>query len=363
MSRIRAAVSRQVKQPLSIEEVELEAPRPDEVRVELGAVAVCHSDIAFIDDDWEATLPAVWGHEAAGEVVEVGEDAGAVKIGDRVVVTSIRRCGSCRNCRRGLSVACTTTFPRDAESPLRSVDGEPITHGLRMAAFAEEVVVHHTQVATVPTTVPVESAALLGCGVISGFGAAVNTAPVDEGSTVVVIGAGGVGLHTVQGARFRRAGAIVAVDISDQKLEWAKRLGATHLVNPATSDLATAVVDVTGDGADYVFVATGAKAAIDAALPLVAAGGTLVLVGMPPTGTMIEFDPGTFAGLNQTVLGSKLGSTTLADDIPLLVDLYQRNELELDGLIGDRYPIEEINQAVDAARAGNSVRNVVTFDR
>jgi len=361
-TRIRAAVSREFRAPLVVEELELADPRPDEIRVAVDAVAVCHSDVAFIDREWDAALPAVWGHEASGTVREVGAEVDGLDVGDPVVVTSVRTCGTCRNCRRSLSVACTTPHIRDGETPLHDTAGSPVTHGLRMAAFAEQMVVHASQAVRIPTTVDRAAAALLGCGVISGFGAVVNTAEVEPGASVVVIGTGGVGLHAVQGARHAGADPVIAIDVDESKLALASRLGATLVADPRHGDAARMVERATsGAMADYVFVTTGAPAAIDSAYPLVGVGGALVLVGMPPTGMTMDLDTGTFAGFNQTVFGSKLGSSTIGEDIPLLVDLYQRRGFELDALVSSRVPFEEINEAIDAARSGDGIRNVVVF--
>ncbi|MDX1689475.1 MAG: zinc-binding dehydrogenase [Acidimicrobiia bacterium] len=362
MPVIRAAVHRSVGGPLAVETVELAHPMPDELRIEVEAVAVCHSDVAFLDGDWPADLPAVWGHEAAGTVVEVGDGVTAVGVGDRVTITSIRACGACRNCRAGLSVACTTVHPRDERTPLHTTSGEPLTWGLRMAAFAEQVIVHESQVSVVPADMPAPSAALLGCGVISGYCAVTNTAAVEPGASVVVVGTGGVGIHTVQGAAHAGAGPIVAVDLDEEKRSLALRLGATDAVDPR-DDAPGAVAAATGGRmADYVFVTTGAPAAFEGAIDLVAPGGALVVVGMPPTGVDLRVDAGTFAGLNQRILGSKLGGTTVATDIPALVRRYADGELELDGLVTATYPLEGIADAVADSRRGHTVRAVVVMD-
>src|SRR4051794_19993269 len=220
---IRAAVCRAFGEPLTIETLSLAAPGPDEVRVRVQAVAICHSDVSGADGAWGGALPIVYGHEAAGIVAEVGEGVD-LAVGQAVVVTLIRSCGECRRCRRGQLVACTTKFPLDEQSPLTTTDGESIVHGLRTAAFAEQVVVHASQVIAIDDAIDPKAASLLACGVITGVGAVVNTAAVEPGSTVVVIGCGGVGLNVVQGARLAGAGAIVAVDVQPAKLELARRL-------------------------------------------------------------------------------------------------------------------------------------------
>jgi len=359
---IRAAVCRAFGEPLTIEPLVLAPPGPGEVRVRLQAVAICHSDVSGVDGAWGGALPIVYGHEAAGVVAEVG-DGVDLELGQSVVVTLIRACGECRRCQRGEFVACTTTFPLDERSPLTTLDGETIVHGLRTAAFAEQVVVHKSQVVAIDDAIDPRSASLLACGVITGVGAVVNTAGVEPGSMVVVIGCGGVGLNVVQGARLARAGAILAVDVQPAKLDLARRLGATQVAVPGVDDVG-AVVREGSEGlmADYVFVATGAPAALGGALALVGSMGALVVVGMPPEGVTGSYDPGWLAGLNQRILGSKMGTSVIARDIPALLARYRAGELELDGLVSRTFPLDQINEAMDEVRAGSALRNVIVFD-
>jgi Zn-dependent alcohol dehydrogenase len=277
-----------------------------------------------------------------------------------VVVTLIRSCGECRHCRRGETVACTGSFALDSRSPLSTLAGDPVGHGLKCAAFAEQVVVHASQVVAIDDSVDPASASLLACGVITGVGAALNTAAVEPGSTVVVIGCGGVGLNVVQGARLAGAATIVAVDPQPSKWELARRLGATHTTSP--EDVAAVAAKATqGSGADYVFVATGARAALESALSLVGAMGALVVVGMPPDGVTGSYDPGWLAGLNQRILGSKMGTSVIARDVPALLDRYWAGELELDALISRTFTLDEIDEAFAEVRAGSALRNVILF--
>jgi Zn-dependent alcohol dehydrogenase len=357
---IRAAVSRAFGAPLVIETVRLRAPRAAEVRVRIDAVAICQSDLAYIDNHWGGDLPAVWGHEAAGTVVDAGPDAG-LEPGTRLAVTLIRSCGTCPRCRAGLAVECTSK-PHVAQ-PLTGTAGGAITHGMDTAAFAEQVLVHRSQVVPIPDALSSDVAALLACGVMTGFGAVVNTAGLADSASVVVIGSGGVGLHAVQGARIRGAHPIVAVDPADTRLRMAERLGATHALNPIDTDPVAALDEITsGRMADAVFVTTGARAALEWAYSLVAPGGTLVLVGMPPTGVTMPIDVGTLAARNQRVLGSKMGTAVPERDLPRLVALYQHGELHVDELITGRYPFERINEAIESSRRGEGIRNVILFD-
>jgi len=359
---MKAAVCRAFGTPLVVEEVEIAAPRAGEVKVKLAACAICHSDISYAEGAWGGDLPAVYGHEAAGVVAEVGPGVAGVAPGDHVVVTLIRSCGHCRSCARDLPVACETRFPLDRDTPLHGAGGEALVHGLRTGAFAEYVVVEASQVVAIPDDIPFDSASLLACGVITGFGAVTNTAAVPAGSDVVVIGTGGVGLNAVQGAAHVGARSVVAVDLSDDKLAAARRFGATATVNPGRQDLAAAVRAATdGRGADYVFVTVGAKAAFDQSYGLLAPAGAVVLVGMPASGVLSAFDPGTLAGASQRILGSKMGSARIADDIPRLVGLYRAGRLKLDELITGRYALEEINEAIASVNRGEALRNVILF--
>ena len=304
---MRAAVCHEFGKPLVIEELELAPPRAGEVKVRLAACAVCHSDISFMEGAWGGRLPAVYGHEAAGVVEQVGDGVTGVKTGDRVVVTLVRSCGRCYFCVQGEPVLCETTFRLDEKGPLRSRDGREVTQGLRTGAFAERVTVHASQVAAIPADVPLDSASLLGCGVLTGVGAVINTAQVRAGESVVVIGTGGVGLNSVQGAALSGAQPIVAIDLSDTKLEAAKTFGATRTINPRDEDARQGVRALTGGrGADYVFVAAGAKAAVEQSFGLVRRAGTVVIVGMPASGVTAELDPGELANDGGRILGSKM---------------------------------------------------------
>lgn len=359
---IRAAVSRGFGEPLAVEELTLADPGPGEVQVRIDAVAVCHSDVSFADGEWGGELPAVWGHEAVGTIEHVGEGVG-FPVGERVVVTLIRSCGECARCRRGAEVACRTAFSLDEHSPLTDADGVSVTHGTRTAAFAEQVVVHASQIVPIHTDIPATSASLLACGVITGVGAVSNTADVQPGCSVVVLGCGGVGLNVIQGAALARATTIVAVDPLQSKLDLAIHLGATHAADPLNDDVHALLVDLTdGSMADYVFLATGAPSALAGAGALVGTMGALVVVGMPAVGIAGQFDPGTLASRNQRILGSKMGTSVIARDIPALLAKYDEGELELDGLVSQTFPLERINEAMDGVRSGAALRNVIVFD-
>jgi Zn-dependent alcohol dehydrogenase len=330
--------------------------------VKLGAVAICHSDILYIEGAWGGDLPSVFGHEAAGTVIDCGPGVANVAPGDRVVVTLIRSCGHCHYCAQGAAVLCESEFPLDRKGPLARADGGKLMQGLRTGAFAEEVVVDASQVVAVPADLPFDVASLLACGVITGVGAVTNTASVPAGSSVVVIGTGGVGLNTVQGAHLVGATPIVAVDLAESKLAAARRFGATHAIDPRAGDPVAAVRAATGGrGADFVFVTVGAKPAFEQGFRFLGKGGTLVVVGMPATGVMAEYDPGTVAAWGQRMIGSKMGSARVGIDIPRLVSLYGEGRLKLDELITGRYPLAGINEAIAGVVRGEALRNVIVF--
>lgn len=359
---MKAAVCHEFGKPLVIEEVTLAEPARGEVSVRLKACAICHSDIIFIDGGWGGTLPAVYGHEAAGVVSAIGPDVQSVEVGDHVVVTLIRYCGDCHYCAQGDQVMCEARFPLDEVSPLSANAGEEIHQGLRAGAFAEQVLVDASQLCVVPRDIPFDSASLLACGVLTGFGAVSNTARVPAGANVVVVGVGGVGLNTVQGAVLANARTVIAVDIADDKLDAAKKFGATHTINSANNDVEPICRELTdGRGADYVFVTVGAKAAFDQSATLLARGGTAVVVGMPASGVMAQYDPGTLASASQRIIGSKMGSARIAEDIPKLVTLYQQGQLKLDELVSGRYPLADINQAIASVKRGEALRHVIVF--
>jgi Zn-dependent alcohol dehydrogenase len=358
---VKAAVCREFGKPLSIEDVTLTEPGPGEVAVDIKACAICHSDIFYAEGAWGGTLPAVYGHEAAGVVRAVGNGVRNCRPGDHVVVTLVRSCGECACCAKGYHGSCESSFPLDENSPLSDAGGQPVVHGLRTGAFAEQAVVDASQVVAIDKDVPFESASLLACGVITGLGAVINTAKVEQGANVVVIGCGGVGLNAVQGARLAGAGRIIAADIAQDKLDAAMDFGATDALRTDANDFTAKVRELTGRGADYVFVTVGAKRAFDQSYDLLAKGGALVLVGMPPEGVTSEYDILTIANDTKRILGSKMGSSNIHVDLPNLVGLYKQGRLKLDELVTGRYPLDQINEAIAQVNRGEALRNVIVF--
>jgi S-(hydroxymethyl)glutathione dehydrogenase/alcohol dehydrogenase len=361
---MRAAVCRAFGAPLRIEEVAIRGPRPGEVLVRTAACAICHSDVAFADGEWDGPLPAVYGHEAAGVVADVGARDGELRVGDHVVVTLVRSCGRCAQCAAGRPALCEDLPPHDHDPVLTGADGEMIHQAMRTSAFAEFVTVHESQVTAVPPDVPPEAACLLGCSVLTGFGAVMNTAAVRPGSTIVVLGAGGVGLNCIQGAVLAGAAEIIAVDLAAARLSAARAVGATQVIDAASHDTATAVRDLTGGrGAGYVFVAGGTASLIELGCSLLRRGGTLVAAGIPRSGATVTLDPVAIADSSLRILGSKLGDSRPRQDIPKLVQLYRDGRLKLDELAGGRYQLDRINDAIAAARAAEQLRPVLTFPR
>ena len=360
---MKAAVCREFGAPLSVEEVGLADPGSYEVRVKLSACAICHSDITYMDGGWGGSLPAVFGHEAAGIVEQAGHGVTRVSVGDTVVVTLLRSCGDCYYCSKNQHSLCETIFSLDTTSPLTDQQGKALSHGLRTGAFAEQVVVHESQVLSISSSIPMTSAALLSCGVITGFGAVKNVARVTPGSSVATIGTGGIGLNCIQGAAICGSKVNVAIDLVDEKIQAALRLGATHGINPVNSDLKEEIEQLTdGRGADYVFVAAGNAAAVERALTLVRRAGMVILVGMTSEGVTAQFETLNFANDAIQLVGSKMGQTHLDTDVPALVDHYLKGSLKLDELVSECYPLEGINDAITAVKEGEALRNVIVFE-
>jgi len=359
---MKSAVCYEFGKPLVVEEVEIDPPQTGEVKVKIAACAICHSDVHLIRGAWGGETPVVAGHEAAGIITEVGAGVASVRPGDRVVVSLLRSCGRCFYCTIGRPYNCEGEFPLNRESRLRNKDGVALLHGIRTAGFAEYTIVDQTQVVKVPEDVPFDRACLLACGVVTGLGAVTNTAQVEAGSSVVVIGVGGVGLNSVQGAVLSGAAKIIAVDVLDHKLKAAQLFGATHIINARRQDAIPAVLELTeGRGADYAFVTVGSSTVITQASRMIRRGGTTVVVGMPPNDD-VEFTLNAHhLTWGRTVMGSFMGSTRLSVDVPRLVELYQQGRLKLDELITASYPLERINEAIESMERGEALRNVIVF--
>lgn len=358
---MKAAVCYEFGKPLVVEEITIDPPQRGEVKVKLAATAICHSDVHLIRGEWGGDLPVVPGHEAAGIVAEVGEGVRSLQPGDHVVVSLLRNCGRCLHCMTGAPYLCDADFALDTDTRLRNLRGEQLQRGDRTAAFAEYTVVHETQCVQVPTELPLTSTALLACGVITGVGAVVNTAKVPPGSSVAVIGVGGVGLNAIQGARIAGARSIIAVDLLENKLAAARTFGATDTVNATEHEpVETVRARNGGRGIDYVFVTVGSSRAVEQGFDMIRPGGMVVVVGLPPASATVALNVHHFWA-ERHVVGSPMGSTRLNVDVPWLVELYRQGRLKLDELVTRCYPLEEVNEAIESMERGEALRNVIVF--
>ena len=357
---MKAAVCYEYKKPLVIEDIDITPPGKGEVKVKIAATAVCHSDIHALRGELPFPLPTVGGHESSGYIEEVGEGVTKVKAGDRVVVSLLSACGKCLYCTTGRTHQCEAEWPRN---PYKNKQGENLFQMFNTGTFAEYTIVDESQIVKIPDDMPMDSAALLACGVITGFGAVVNRAQPEVMSSCVIIGVGGVGLNSVQGAAISGAYPVIAVDISDDKLETSKTFGATHTVNSKSVDAIEEVMKLTGGrGADYVFVTVGSAAAMEQGFNMSAQNGMTVIVGLPNVKDTLTFGVFPFIKGERVLTGSFMGTTRLQIEIPKLVNLYQAGVLKLDELISNRYPLEEINKAIDEVLRGEVMRNVIMFE-
>jgi len=350
---------------LSLEDVELDSPRHGEVLVKIGAAGVCHSDYHFMNGDLPIGLPCVLGHEGAGVVEEVGPSVTTVQPGDHVVLLFRANCGHCEFCSQGRPALCwmagklrNTGRLLDGTSRLHRGD-EEIKHFLGVSCFAERAVVPEQGCIAIPKEIPLEVAALVGCAVMTGVGAVVNTARVGAGNSVLVIGAGGIGLNCVMAASLVGAHPIIVADIIDAKLETALDFGATHVVNAKTHDLLEGVRDLTGDGVDFSFEAIGNTKTMALAFHALRRGGVATAVGIAPFGTEVSINAGDLVYLEKTLKGSYYGSAHPQADVARLFKLHQAGKLPIDRLISRRYRLEEVNEAYDALLAGEVARSVL----
>lgn len=357
---IRAAVCHAFGEPLKIETLHLRDPGPGEIEVSLDAVAICHSDISYMEGAWGGDLPAVYGHEAAGRVTALGQGVAGVALGDRVIVTLAKSCGSCASCASAQPMYCSGNT---AEAPvLTNAHGGAVTKAMNCGAFAEKVIVDPSQTAPIGDDIGSEVACLLACGVPTGVGAAINTAQVRPGDRVVVIGAGGVGLNAIQGARIAGAARIVAMDLEEKKLADAVEFGATDTLLASDPKPHKALFKILGGHlADHVFVSVGAIPAYEQALRLLAPRGTAYAVGMPHTGDTTPYEPVVFAATGQGIRGSFLGEIVLKRDIPWMVDLHSQGRLKLDELVSRTWTFDQINDAIADTNTGQARRNVIVF--
>ncbi len=361
---MKAAVFHGPKLPLSIEDVELDKPQDREVLIKTVASGVCHSDLHFVDGFYPYPAPAVLGHEAAGIIEEVGRQVTYVKPGDHVICCLSVFCGYCAKCMSGHPNLCsnkqaTQRDPKD--KPRISQKGKLVNQFLDISSYCEKMLLHENAVVKIREDLPLDRAALIGCGVTTGVGAVLNTAKIEPGSTVAVFGAGGVGLAAIQGARVAGARKIIAVDKFEGKLAMAKRLGATDTVDASSSDPVDEIRKLTGGGVDYSFEAIGLKSAAEQAFNALKPGGTATVIGMIPVGQKVEIDGYMFL-TERKLQGSSMGSNRFRIDMPNYIDFYMQGRLNLDDMISRRGKLEDVNDAFRAMKAGEVARTVLMFN-
>ncbi len=362
---MRAALFTSVGTPLEIvDDVQLEAPRSGEVRVAVQACGVCHSDVSLINGTFPAMGPTIVGHEAAGIVTEVGEGVRNLSVGDHVILTPNPACGRCEYCVKGLHSVCpdsmsiATSMLPDGTTRL-SRDGDVVYRGLGLAAWADEVVVAEHGAVRIDDDVPLDVACVIGCAVQTGVGAAINTVSIEPGDSVLVLGAGGIGISIVQGAAISGASRIIVSDPSESRREQALRFGATHVIDPTDTDVVATTMELTGIGADVAFEAVGSAALIESGIAAVRNGGTTVMVGAAPVEDQVAVNAAITMFTEKRLVGSLLGSCWAPRDIPRLVELWRSGRLDLDSMVTARRPLEEVNEAIADLEAGRGLRTVL----
>ncbi len=363
---MRAAVLREFGAPLQIEEIELDAPRHGEILVEIEAAGVCHSDLHYLQGDLQCPLPVVPGHEGAGRVIQLGEGAsGDISIGDRVALLWRPNCGKCKNCISGRPIMCEFG-PVQARSgglldgtSRMSSHGETVHHLLGVSCFSERVVVPERSVVRVPDDIPPEVAAIAGCAVITGVGVVRNVIGACLGDPVVILGAGGVGLAAVMGAKLAGANPLIVVDLDPAKLSLAAELGATVTIDGRDGDVVEQLLAHIPDGALWVVEAIGRPETLNAAVRMLAPGGTAIAVGLGRVGQTFEVPVNELVQRQKHVIGSLYGSSIPQLDLPVIFELYRAGLLPLDRLVGERYPLERIGDAFDALKAGAVGRGII----
>ncbi len=373
--RIQAAVLRTTglpppyirSRPLDVVELDLAPPGRGEVLVRIAAAGLCHSDLSVIDGSRPRPVPMALGHEAAGVVEALGEGVTDLAVGDHVVLVFVPSCGRCSPCAAGRPALCEPGAKANGAGTLLSGErrlafrAEPVNHHLGVSAFAEHAVVARESCVKIDPELPLELAALFGCAVLTGVGAVINTAKVEPGASVAVVGLGGVGLSAVIGAKLAGARQIVAVDLSDDKLAFARELGASDTVNAGAPDAVQAVRTLSGGGVEVAFDMAGAVPALELAYAVTARGGTTVTAGLPHPDKRMALAPVTLVAEERTLKGSYIGSAVPLRDVPRLIALFKAGKLPVDALLTHRLRLDDINEGFDRLREGIGVRQVVIF--
>ena len=364
---VKAAVLYEENKPLVLEEIDLHPPKRNEVQVKVGAAGICRSDLHFMKGHAHFPLPALLGHEGSGTVEAVGEGVTVVKPGDRVILSFVPNCGFCHYCETGRPHLCDTATRVNAGVMMDGTprhftrSGQKITNMGKVSCFAERTVVPDSGCVPIGDDFSFENAALVGCSVTTGVGAALFNAKVEPGSSVAVVGCGGVGLNVLQGARIAGASTIIAVDVLEHKLDFACQFGATHTVNAAQEDATRRVREITDGGVDYAFEAYGGGHTTEMAVEMARKGGTAVIVGLAPVGDKAAIEAVALTRMEKTIKGCYYGSARPHQDMPMLVDMYLRGKLEIDRLVVRRYSLDQINAAYADLEAGKDGRGVIVF--
>ncbi len=360
---MKAAVLHEVKKPLVIEDVSIDKPRSREVLIRTVAAGVCHSDLHFIDGLFPFPLPTVPGHEFAGVVEAVGSEVRMVKVGDHVITCLNAFCGHCEHCVTGHMARCVNPEVRrdPTDTPRLSRKAGVLNQFANLSSFAERMLVHEHACVSVRKDMPLDRAALIGCAVVTGFGAVNHTAGVRSGETVAVIGCGGVGLSTINCAAIAGAGRIIAIDRVGSKLNLAKHFGATDVIDASQGDPVKQVIEMTGGGVHHAFEVIGLKATAEQAFKMLRRGGAATIVGMIPPGVNLEIAGRDFLS-EKRIQGSLMGSNRFPVDMPRLVDFYLQGKLKLDELISQRIKLAQVNEALDELKRGELARSVIMFD-
>lgn len=360
---MKAAVLERIGDPLVIRDISIAAPGPQEVLLRTAAVGLCHSDLHFMQGMRPFPLPAVLGHEVSGIVEAVGEGVRDLRPGDHVVGALAVFCGTCKQCLGGRFALCQDTDVKQPPGKAKRLSraGVAVSQVFNLSGFAEQMLVHRNALVKIRDDMPLDLAALLGCAVITGTGAVFRTAQVRAGSSVAVVGCGGVGLAAVNGAAIAGAGRIVAVDTSAKKLEMARIFGATDVVDASDGDAAAKVLELTGGGVEYSFECIGNPTTVEQSFGMLQPGGTATIVGLFKPGVKAAIEGSDFF-LEKQIKGSALGSARIREDIPKLVELYMQGRLNLKDLVSQRIALEGINEGFAAMIQGDLARSVIIFD-